>query len=189
MMKSLLFAFFVLSTAAFGQMDLIINGNQAFIGSKQFSCSVGKSGIGFKEKEGDGVTPIGSFPLRDVFYRADKISTLKTDLDAHAILKDDGWSDDVLDEKNYNTLVKIPHPFSHEKMWRDDDVYDLVIVVGFNDDPVVVGKGSAIFIHIQRVIDSEVTPTHGCVAFDKNDLLEILTLLKKDSKLIIQAAS
>ncbi|KAF0979471.1 hypothetical protein FDP41_001814 [Naegleria fowleri] len=81
-----------------------------------------------------------------------------------------GWCDDMFDEMHYNRLVRLPIPSSHEKLWRDDDLYDIVLVLGYNDNPVILGKGSAIFMHITNG-----GPTSGCIALSREDLFEILT--------------
>jgi L,D-peptidoglycan transpeptidase YkuD (ErfK/YbiS/YcfS/YnhG family) len=134
--------------------------------------AVGRSGIGLKQREGDGVTPIGTWPVRRVLYRADKLVP-KTALPAMPIAQDDGWCDAPGDPA-YNTQIKRPYAASHERLWRDDDLYDLVVVLGFNDAPVVPGAGSAIFLHVAR---PHFGPTEGCVAFARDDLLAIVAQL------------
>ncbi len=109
-------------------------------------CAVGRTGIGDKQREGDGVTPRGVFALREIFYRPDRVKNIQTVLPLWRIEKDDGWCD-APDDPSYNRLVKLPYPASAESMWRDDRLYDIVCVIGFNDDPVYAGKGSAIFLH------------------------------------------
>ena len=139
----------------------------AEIAGKSFRCALGKNGITRDKKEGDNATPIGRFPLRCAYYRPDVFSTPpKTGLPLYALTPEDGWCDDVA-SPDYNTFVKLPHPARHEKLWRDDAVYDLIIVVGYNDAPVVLGKGSAIFIHLAR---ENFAGTEGCVAFTRDDL-------------------
>ncbi|MCW9044791.1 MAG: L,D-transpeptidase family protein [Alphaproteobacteria bacterium] len=135
-----------------------------------YTCALGRSGIGKKQKEGDGLTPLGTFALREVFYRADCIGKPKTNLPVHPISKDMGWCDDP-NSKEYNKKVNLPFEGSHENLWRDDRLYDLIVVVSYNDDPVIPNKGSAIFLHVAK---SGYQPTEGCVAFALDDLRTIL---------------
>jgi L,D-peptidoglycan transpeptidase YkuD (ErfK/YbiS/YcfS/YnhG family) len=137
-------------------------------------AAVGRSGIGVKLGEGDGVTPLGTYALRKLYWRADRIEWLVTELPVQAIARNDGWCDAPGDE-SYNRPVKRPYPASSETLWREDGLYDLVVVIGFNDDPVVDGAGSAIFLHVAR---EDYGPTEGCVALAKDDLLALLAVLK-----------
>lgn len=142
---------------------------------KTYRCAVGKKGFAQAKREGDNCTPIGSFPLRECWYRADKIPAPETKLPLRIIQKDDGWCD-ASEHLDYNKHVKLPFAASHENLWREDDVYDVVVPLGYNDNPTVSGKGSAIFMHVAKL--SEEGPgyegTEGCVALSKDDLLEIL---------------
>jgi len=140
--------------------------------SGPYRIAVGRCGIGEKRREGDGVTPAGTWPVRRVLYRAGKCVP-KTKLPATQITQDDGWCDAPHDPA-YNTQVKLPYAASHERLWRDDDLYDLVVVLGFNDAPVVAGAGSAIFLHVAR---PDFGPTEGCVAVSREDLLAIVARL------------
>lgn len=155
----------------------------AFVGAKQFNCSFGRSGVVADKKEGDGATPLGTFPLRRVFYRADQIkrSEISTLLPLQALTPEDAWIDDS-NSPYYNQYSRLPTPYSHEDLWRRDDVYNLVVVVGYNDQPAIKGKGSAIFLHIAR---PNYAPTAGCIAFSKNDLLEILKFIKANTQIEI----
>lgn len=153
------------------------------LGQKTYPCSVGRSGISIDKHEGDGATPVGKFYLRKVFYRSDKIdrNEIHTALPVQALQQDDGWCDDV-NYAEYNKEIKLPFAGSHENLWLKDDVYDLIVVIGYNDQPVIKHKGSAIFLHIAR---SNYTPTAGCVAVSKQDLLAILASLTKNSTIDI----
>ena len=144
-------------------------------------CAIGPAGIAAKSAEGDGVTPRGVFPLRRIFYRADRIAKPDSILPIRVTRPDDGWCDAPADP-HYNQLVKLPYPASAEHMWRDDSLYDLVAVVGFNDDPVVPGKGSAIFLHLAR---PDYSPTAGCVALTEADLRAALEQLKPGDRIRI----
>ena len=134
-----------------------------------------------KTGEGDGVTPLGVFALREVFYRADRIPMPFTVLPLWKTEPDDGWCDAPQDQ-NYNRLVKLPYAASAETLWRDDSVYDIVVVIGFNDDPVYAGKGSAIFLHLAR---PDFSPTAGCVALTEADLRAALQQLQVGDKIRI----
>ncbi len=137
---------------------------------REYKCALGKGGVLQEKIEGDGATPLGNFPLRGVLYRADKIPKPVTVLPLSVITKDDGWCDDVSNSQ-YNKKIAPPYSANHEKLWRDDDVYDLVIILGYNDNPVIPGKGSAIFMHVAR---QGYPPTEGCVAIALPDLIQIL---------------
>ncbi len=135
-------------------------------------CALGRAGINYvnAKREGDGSTPCGRFPLRRVLYRADRIQRPMTGLPVQALTPADGWSDDPADPL-YNRPVTLPHPYSHEALWRDDGLYDIIVVIGHNDDPVVLGHGSAVFIHVAT---PDYAPTEGCVALAAADLLELI---------------
>lgn len=166
-------------------MDLIVSyspeGPVLDWGAGPRRCAIGPAGIARKLSEGDGVTPLGVFPLREIFYRADRIAKPKSVLPARAIAQDDGWGD-APGDKNYNRLVKLPYPASAEHLWRDDHIYDLVAVIGFNDDPVVADKGSAIFLHLAK---PDYLPTAGCVALAEADLRAALEQLQPGDKIRI----
>jgi len=138
----------------------------------KFKCSLGRGGViaANEKNEGDGASPIGVWKLRRVFFREDKVSPPATDLPIVPILEHDGWCDDPADPL-YNRPVTLPYSASHEKMWRDDDVYDIVVELGHNDDPPIPGLGSAIFLHLAR---SNYEPTEGCVALSETDLRAVL---------------
>jgi L,D-peptidoglycan transpeptidase YkuD (ErfK/YbiS/YcfS/YnhG family) len=135
-----------------------------------FRCALGRDGIRSDKREGDGGTPTGCFPLRRVLFRADRMAHPATGLPASAIAQDDGWCDDPRDAA-YNRPVRLPYAASHEKLWRDDSVYDVIVVLGHNDDPVIPDAGSAVFLHVAR---PNYEPTEGCVALAVGDLLRLL---------------
>ena len=145
-------------------------------------AAIGRGGIGHKGGEGDGITPLGTWPLRRLLYRADRVPAVKTLLPLSTIAPDDGWCDAPGDPA-YNTPVKLPYRTSAEIMWRKDHIYDLVVVIGFNDAPVVPGKGSAIFLHVAR---PNYSPTAGCVAIARADLVHLLALLKHGDTITIK---
>ncbi len=190
-------------------------GNTLTFRGKTYRCAIGKGGFSSNKKEGDGCTPIGTFALRECWYRADRVDVPKTGLPLKIIQENDGWCDDVMSaEYNHHFKISSPSPLvgeggergvspqshalmvsplpnplpqgerellknyppqaqgiSFEKLWRDDPVYDLVIPLGYNDDPVISGKGSAIFMHVAK---PNYEPTEGCVALALLDLQEVL---------------
>ena len=153
-------------------MYMIIVGSDKTIAfnGERYRCAVVRSGFTNRKTEGDGATPRGRFLLREVYVREDSVSRPETRLPVYALRPDDGWCDDPV-WPEYNTKISLPFDGSHERLWRDDDTYDVIVVIGYNDAPVVAGKGSAIFMHVAR---PGYTPTEGCVALAKQDLLEVL---------------
>jgi L,D-peptidoglycan transpeptidase YkuD (ErfK/YbiS/YcfS/YnhG family) len=145
-------------------------------------AALGPGGIAVKRGEGDGITPQGTWPVREIFYRADRIAKPDVRLPLRAIAPDDGWCD-APDDPSYNRLVKLPYSASTETMWRDDQLYDLVAVLGYNDNPVVPGKGSAIFLHLAR---PDYAHTQGCVALKLDDALAALAQLRPDDRIVIR---
>ena len=157
-------------------MDLIVTAKMgetrglARLGDRTFACALGRAGLRADKREGDGGTPIGRFPFRRLLYRADRVARIETRLPARHIARDDGWCDDPA-SPDYNKPVRLPHPAHHEEMWLESALYDLVVVIGHNDDPVVPGAGSAVFLHVAR---EDWGPTAGCIAFKREDLLAIV---------------
>ena len=147
-------------------------------------AALGKGGViaAGAKREGDGKSPLGSWPIRYVFYRPDRVAKPETQLPVVALSPDDGWCDDPGDPA-YNTHVKLPWPTSHEKLWRDDHIYDLIVILGHNDDPVVPGMGSAIFMHLAR---ADYSGTEGCVALAMEDLLDVLREAEPGSQVEIR---
>ena len=157
----------------------------ASLGERRWRCVVGAGGVREDKVEGDGATPVGEFPLRHLYFRNDRLVLPKVRLPARPIGEHDGWCDVPL-APAYNRLVRIPNDWSHEKMWREDGLYDLLVVVGYNDDPPEGEWGSAIFLHIAR---DDMSPTRGCIAFARDDLLELVTLLEPQTRLRIHTLS
>ncbi|MGB0669943.1 MAG: L,D-transpeptidase family protein [Rhodospirillales bacterium] len=151
-------------------------------GDCSYRAVYGRGGIRTKGGEGDGITPIGSHPLRWVYYRPDRFAHRPpSGLEVRALAPDDGWCD-APDHPCYNQPIKKPFPVSHEDLWRDDGVYDLIVVVGYNDDPILAGAGSAIFIHVAR---PDFSPTEGCVALARAHLEVLVAGLTPRSRLIV----
>ncbi|MFZ4762324.1 MAG: L,D-transpeptidase family protein [Alphaproteobacteria bacterium] len=142
-----------------------------------YPCVIGKNGATHHKKEGDGKTPLGRWPMRHLFYRADRLALPLSYLPTSAIAPDDGWCDDP-NHPLYNQAVKLPFTASHEKMWREDNLYDLVVVLGYNDAPIIPHRGSAIFWHLPQ---QEGTGTAGCVALALAAFLDILPQCSADS--------
>lgn len=143
-------------------------------GNLRFACVLGRSGLRAAKREGDGATPIGNFALRQAYFRADRLVRPVASLSLSRVHPDDGWCD-APEDRNYNRPVRHPYPGSAERMWRQDGLYDLVVVLGYNDRPRVAGRGSAIFMH---VASPEMKPTEGCVALRRADLQRLLKALK-----------
>ena len=149
-----------------------------------YRCALGKGGIRLNKREGDGTTPAGRFALRRLFYRADRLPTPETALLVQALTPEDGWCDDPTHQA-YNQLVTRPFSASHEGLWRTDNVYDLIVQIGYNDDPIRAGNGSAIFIHIAR---PDYEATEGCVALRRDHLLKVLRGCGPETTLTIPAS-
>ena len=161
---------------AIGRGRLLWNG-------REHPCTLGHGGVRADKREGDGATPIGCFPFRTVLYRPDRLTAPRTALPLIPIAPDDGWCDAPTDPA-YNRKVRLPHPTSAERLWRDDNVYDVVVVLGHNDDPVVPGAGSAIFMHLAR---DDGGPTEGCIGLSRDVLLDLLAALKPGDRVCVRA--
>ncbi|WP_414694322.1 L,D-transpeptidase family protein [Phenylobacterium sp.] len=155
------------------------------IAGRRVRCALGKSGVkpAKDKREGDLASPAGIWPIRRVFYRPDRGGPPRTALPLVSMAPDDGWCDDPHDAA-YNRLVKLPRATSHENLWREDHVYDLVVILGHNDDPPEPGMGSAIFLHLAR---EDYAPTEGCVALARSDLEELLAAAHPGDALEIRA--
>jgi L,D-peptidoglycan transpeptidase YkuD (ErfK/YbiS/YcfS/YnhG family) len=150
------------------------------VGDFNFRCCVGKNGTSKKKYEGDKKTPKGIYTLNRLYYRADKIAKPKTNLKTKPIKKSMGWCDDPKSKK-YNKLFKINKKINHEKLYRKDYKYDLLIPIEYNFKKPVKGLGSCIFIHLTN----KYNPTAGCIAINKNDFLIMLKLINQKSKILI----
>jgi len=165
-------------------VNFTVDADRGFeIAGRRVRCALGPAGViaAADKREGDGASPAGAWPIRRVLYRPDREPPPQTRLPVAALSPDDGWCD-APDDPNYNAPVTLPYPASAEAMWREDGVYDLVVVLGHNDDPPVPGLGSAIFLHLAR---PDFSPTHGCVALAREDLLEVLRLAAPGATLTI----
>ena len=147
----------------------------------KFQCALGRAGIKNKEKEGDNITPRGIFKITKIYYRPDKIKKIKTFVTPIKIKKNMGWCDDSK-SNYYNKQIKLPNKFGYEKLHRNDNLYDIILVLDYNTNPVVKGKGSAIFIHVSK---NSYKKTKGCIALKKKHLLKLIPLIKKNTKIKI----
>ena len=147
----------------------------------KFRCALGKAGIKRKGKEGDNITPRGTFKITKIYYRPDKIKNIKTSVRKIKIKKNMGWCDDP-NSIHYNKQIKLPNKFSHEKLYRKDNLYDLFLVLNYNTNPVIKNKGSAIFLHITK---GSYKKTKGCIALKRADLIQLVSKIKKSTKIKI----
>jgi L,D-peptidoglycan transpeptidase YkuD (ErfK/YbiS/YcfS/YnhG family) len=139
---------------------------------QMFRAALGRAGVRADKQEGDGATPAGVLALRRVLYRADRGPPPECAVPIEPLAPDDAWCDDMA-HVDYNRMARLPHDARCEALWRGDDVYDLIGVLGWNDTPVVRGRGSAIFLHVAR---PDYAPTEGCVALALPDLRRVLAL-------------
>jgi L,D-peptidoglycan transpeptidase YkuD (ErfK/YbiS/YcfS/YnhG family) len=144
-------------------------------------AALGRSGIAAMKREGDGATPLGRFPIRQVLYRARRVPRPNTELPVRAIRSGDSWCEDPTD-RHYNRLVKLSPRSRADSLNRADHLYDLVLVLGYNDRPRVRGRGSAIFLHLAR---PGYSPTEGCIALSRYDLLMLLAQLRRGSVIVV----
>lgn len=151
------------------------------VAGRAIPVALGRSGIGYDKREGDGRTPAGVWHPVRVLYRADRVTRPATSLPVAAIRPGDGWCD-APEDRRYNRPVELPFPASHERLWRDDRLYDLLLVIDHNTRPRVKGRGSAVFIHLAR---PGYRPTEGCVALKPADLSRLLTRLDARTRIII----
>ena len=149
--------------------------------NNKVKCAIGKKGIGRKQKEGDQITPRGTFRVKDILYRKDKISYLRSIIKKTTIKKNMGWCDDPK-SKDYNKLIKFPFNYKSEKLYRSNNIYDIILVLDFNMHPIRKNKGSAIFIHISN---SKYSSTQGCIAIKKKELLKLIKFIDKKTKIFI----
>ena len=151
------------------------------VGDFSFKCAIGKNGVSKNKVEGDKKTPKGHFDLDHLFYRKDRNKTIFSKMKKIKILKSMGWSDDTKESKYYNKLVKINKKIKHEKLFRKDYKYNLLIPIKYNYKKTILGLGSCIFIHLTN----DYKPTAGCIALKKNDFLIMLKILEKKNSIKI----
>ncbi len=137
---------------------------------RSWRAALGRGGVRRDKQEGDGATPAGLLRVRHVLYRADRGPAPACSFRREPIAVADGWCDDPT-HRDYNRPVTLPFTSRHEALWRADTLYDIVAVLGWNDAPVVRGRGSAIFLHVAH---PDLAPTDGCVALPARDLRDLL---------------
>jgi L,D-peptidoglycan transpeptidase YkuD (ErfK/YbiS/YcfS/YnhG family) len=162
-------------------MHILIKNKYLLYDNYRIKCAVGKRGIGKKKREGDSITPKGLFVVKFVLFRKDRVKKLSTKYKKFEIKKKMGWCDDIKSKK-YNKLITLPFKFSSEKLYRKDNIYDIILVLNYNMNPVKKNKGSAIFIHVAK---ENYTSTKGCVAIKKIELVQLLRNIKKKTKIKI----
>ncbi len=162
-------------------MHILINKKYITFKNYKAKCAIGKRGIGNKKKEGDLITPKGIYKVKYVLYRKDRVKKIKTKLKKIIIKKNMGWCDDVR-SNNYNKLIKLPFNYSHEKLYKKENIYDIILVLNYNMSPIIKNKGSAIFIHVSK---RNYKKTEGCIALKKIHIIKLLKELKNNTKIRI----
>ena len=125
----------------------------------KFKCALGKAGIGKKKLEGDQITPKGTYKIVKIYFRKDRLKKISSKFKLIEIKKNMGWCDDPKSKK-YNQLIKLPSKYSHENLYRENSIYDLILVLNYNMNPIIKNKGSAIFIHIANKKFKNTTVIH-----------------------------
>ena len=163
-------------------MKLVVKNGFLIHEIQKYKCSVGYNGLTMNKSEGDGCTPVGTFKINKILYRPDKINNHQFNIDTDIIKDGNGWCDDVESEL-YNQKIDFPFNKRAEHLYRNDDLYDIVCVIDYNLNPIIKGKGSAIFLH---VANEDYAPTQGCVAIKREELLQIALKLDKNSTITIE---
>lgn len=161
-------------------MIIVSQKGKLHFNNKIYKCALGRNGVKKNKLEGDGSTPEGTYSLGPLYYRSDRIKKLKTFFKAIPIEEDMFWSD-CPQSKYYNKLIRFKDT-SYENLYKTDHTYDIVLVLRYNAEPVIKGKGSAIFMHIAK---KDFSPTSGCIALKKSSILEILKKLHITDKIKI----
>jgi L,D-peptidoglycan transpeptidase YkuD (ErfK/YbiS/YcfS/YnhG family) len=147
----------------------------------KFRCALGKAGVKTKIKEGDNITPKGTYKILNIYYREDRIKKIQSLIKKIKINKKMGWCDDT-QSKYYNKQIKLPSKLDHEILYRKDNIYDIVCVINYNMNPALKNKGSAIFLHVAK---KKYQKTKGCIALKKNHLIKLISLINKNTKIKI----
>ena len=163
-------------------MHILINKNYLTYNKLKIKCAIGKKGIGYKRKEGDLITPRGEFKIKFLLYRKDRVKIL-TKLKKKIIKKNMGWCDDPK-SSHYNKLVMLPFNYKHEKLYKKENIYDIILVLNYNMNPVKKNRGSAIFIHVSK---NNYKKTEGCVAIKKVNLIKLLKKIRPSTKIKISS--
>ena len=160
---------------------IIVRKNLLKFNGNSYKCAIGKNGVTTEKKEGDGCTPLGEYSLGCIYFRKDRLILPDVKLPTIAIDKNAGWCDDVT-SNDYNRPIAFPFKYSAERLFRDDSIYDIVCIINYNSDPVIKGKGSAIFLHIAL---DDYSGTEGCVALQQNDLIQLLSQINSQTRISI----
>ena len=147
----------------------------------KFKCALGKAGIGKKKLEGDQITPKGTYKIVKIYFRKDRLKKISSKFKLIEIKKNMGWCDDPKSKK-YNQLIKLPSKYSHENLYRENSIYDLILVLNYNMNHIIKNKGSAIFIHIAN---KKFKNTEGCIAIEKKNLVRLVKIINKKTLVII----
>ena len=147
----------------------------------KFRCALGKAGVKRKKIEGDNITPIGTFRINNIYYRRDHIKKIFSKFKLIEIKKNMGWCNDPK-SKQYNQLIRLPDKYKHEKLYRKDNIYDLILVLNYNTRPILKNKGSAIFIHVAT---KNYKKTAGCIALKKKHLINLVEKINKKTQINI----
>ena len=161
-------------------MHILINKNYLIYNKLKVKCAIGKKGINYKRKEGDLITPRGQFKIKYILYRKDRVK-ISTKLKKSIIKKNMGWCDDP-ESSQYNKLVKLPFAYKHEKLFRKENFYDIILILNYNMNPIKKYKGSAIFIHVTK---NNFKKTEGCVAIKKRSLIKLIKEINPNTKVKI----
>ena len=162
-------------------MNIIIKKHFLLYKGYKLKCSIGKSGFTNSKKEGDLATPKGLYKLGLLYYRKDRVKSIKCRIKKKIIKKKMGWCNDIMSKK-YNQQIFFPFKYSAEKLYRKDKIYDIFINIKYNHSPTIKGKGSAIFLHLSS---KKYKATSGCIALLKKDFLKIIPLINKKTKIAI----
>tara|TARA_B110000438_G_scaffold233038_1_gene228957 strand:+ start:1690 stop:2181 length:492 start_codon:yes stop_codon:yes gene_type:complete len=163
-------------------MNILIKNNYLYYKDYKLKCALGKLGLSRLKKEGDLTTPRGTYKLGLLYYRKDRIKSLKCQIRKKNIKKKMGWCDDIKSNK-YNKEISFPFKYRAEKLFRQDNIYDIFLDIKYNSTPVVKGKGSAIFLHLCK---KNYKKTKGCIAIIKKDFMKIIPLINKKTRINIK---
>ena len=162
-------------------MHIKINKKYLSFNNYKAKCAIGKRGIGYKRKEGDLITPIGRYKIKYILFRRDRIKRIQTKIKKFEIKKNMGWCDDPKSKK-YNKLIKLPFSYRYEKLYRKENIYDIILVLNFNMNPIIKNRGSAIFIHVAK---KNYSKTQGCIAINKVNLIKIVKKIDKKTNVFV----
>tara|TARA_B100000886_G_scaffold113758_1_gene76528 strand:+ start:173 stop:676 length:504 start_codon:yes stop_codon:yes gene_type:complete len=163
-------------------VHILINKKYVIFKNYKAKCAIGKRGIGYKKKEGDLITPKGRYTIKYILYRKDRVKKIQSKIKRIVIKRNMGWCDDPR-SKQYNKLIKLPSKYRYEKLYKKENIYDIVLVLNFNMNPISRNKGSAIFIHVAK---KNYKKTKGCIALKKMHLLKIIEEFKNNTQIKIE---